>query len=75
MRLRPWLGNVDDLTVTLEAKPNRLGKNLFNIRLVSAVPEASPLARVSLEFRYNGEEREPVTVAEEVETNLLSGDG
>ncbi|MEZ4615440.1 MAG: hypothetical protein R2867_07985 [Caldilineaceae bacterium] len=49
--IKPVLGQrVDDLIITLAAKPNRIGRNLFTVRSVSTVPESANVARIELSF-------------------------
>lgn len=75
--IKPMLGQrVDDLIVTLEAKPNRIGRNLFNIRSISTKQATARIVRVSLNFTYLGEEQKPVlAIADEVEPNLYQVTG
>jgi len=74
--IKPVLGQrMDDLIVTLQAKPNRIGRNLFSVRGVSTQRAAAPIARVALTFAYLGETREvqePLAgIAEEVEPGIF----
>lgn len=71
---------VDDLIVTLTAKPNRLGDNLFTIRAVSTAQPAPPILRVLLNFTYIGSGREaqeplPTAIAEAVDSDLYQVSG
>lgn len=77
--IHPLLGKrADGLLVTLEAKPNRLGNNLFTVRALGTA-ESQRVLRTVLNFHYQGENSqglEPATtIAEEVETGVFQAAG
>lgn len=75
--IKPLQGQrVADLIITLEAKPNRLGQNLFNIRInTTAAAPANPV-RVQLNFTYLAQPQTTVTaLADAVEDNLYQVTG